>query len=154
MTKKFNVRVYFLLVEGSRLLVSDELIRGKAYTKFPGGGLEFGEGTRDCCMREALEELGQPIHVGEHVYTTDFYIQSAFRPEDQVLSIYYFATLTEPQAFRTSNIPFDFQQFERDEESFRWVELSALAPDDFAFPADQHVVKLLPEAFKRCFPDV
>ena len=49
----FNIRVYGVLVnENRQVLVSDELIRGKYYTKFPGGGLEYGEGTRDCLRRE------------------------------------------------------------------------------------------------------
>ena len=48
----FNIRVYGILInEQHQLLVSDEYIRGNYYTKFPGGGLEFGEGTRDCLVR-------------------------------------------------------------------------------------------------------
>ena len=53
----FNLRVYGILInEQNQLLVSDEYIRGMKITKFPGGGLEFGEGTRDCLKREFLEE--------------------------------------------------------------------------------------------------
>ena len=53
----FNVRVYgVLLDEEKRLLVSDEFIRGQYITKLPGGGLEIGEGTRDCLQREFKEE--------------------------------------------------------------------------------------------------
>ena len=49
----FNLRVYGILInEQNQLLVSDEYIRGMKITKFPGGGLEFGEGTRDCLKRE------------------------------------------------------------------------------------------------------
>ena len=48
-----SIRVYGILINGNKqLLVSDEFIRGGYYTKFPGGGLEFGEGTRDCLKRE------------------------------------------------------------------------------------------------------
>ena len=53
----FNVRVYGILKDSNNhVLVSDELIRGEYFTKFPGGGLEFGEGTRDCLKREFKEE--------------------------------------------------------------------------------------------------
>ena len=39
----FNVRVYGILInEKKQVLVSDEYIRGQYYTKFCGGGLEFG----------------------------------------------------------------------------------------------------------------
>ena len=74
----FNVRVYGVLVDReNRLLVSDEFIRGNYFTKLPGGGLEFGEGTRDCLTREFMEETGLTITVGAHLYTTDFFQISA-----------------------------------------------------------------------------
>ena len=45
---KFNVRVYGILInEKNQLLVSDEYDFGFPHTKFPGGGLEYGEGTRE-----------------------------------------------------------------------------------------------------------
>ena len=54
----FNLRVYGILInEQNQLLVSDEYIRGMKITKFPGGGLEFGEGTRDCLKREFLDYI-------------------------------------------------------------------------------------------------
>ena len=38
---RFNIRVYILLFDESResLLLSDEIVDGGFYTKFPGGGL-------------------------------------------------------------------------------------------------------------------
>ena len=60
--KRFNVRVYGILInESDELLVSDELIKGIQFTKFPGGGLEWGEGIQSCLEREFMEELNQPI---------------------------------------------------------------------------------------------
>jgi len=47
MQKRFNVRVYGILVQEGKLLVSDEYIKGYEITKLPGGGLEFGEGSAD-----------------------------------------------------------------------------------------------------------
>ncbi|RYY84950.1 MAG: NUDIX domain-containing protein, partial [Chitinophagaceae bacterium] len=77
----FNIRVYGLLLNDNReVLVTDEWIRGMRITKFPGGGLEFGEGTRDCLRREFEEEMQLHVEVGEHLYTTDFYQQSAYNP--------------------------------------------------------------------------
>jgi 8-oxo-dGTP diphosphatase len=139
---RFNIRVYFLLGDPShtRLLVADELIRQKPYTKFPGGGLEYGEGTHDCVRREAMEELGQDVEVTDHYYTTDFFMRSAFRETDQVVSIYYTARLVEEPRFRISSRRFDFQQDIQNEESFRWVAISDLDEDDFAFPADKAVI--------------
>src|SRR3954464_7827479 len=88
---RFNIRVYGLLINDKKqVLVSDEYIRGGYYTKFPGGGLEFGEGTRDCLKREFMEEMNLDVAVGEHLYTTDFYQMSAFNPKLQIISIYYY----------------------------------------------------------------
>ncbi|MBK6523590.1 MAG: NUDIX domain-containing protein [Sphingobacteriaceae bacterium] len=86
---RFNVRVYGILIQDSKVLVSDEYIKGNHITKFPGGGLEFGEGTIDCVKREFMEELNLPIEVESHFYTTDFFVASAFAPNNQVISIYY-----------------------------------------------------------------
>lgn len=74
MNGKFIIRVYGILInENKEVLLSDEYYKGVKITKFPGGGLNYGEGTIDCLKREALEEFGQPIEVIEHFYTTDFF---------------------------------------------------------------------------------
>ena len=53
---KINVRVYGILLDSrQRLLVSDEFIRGGYFTKLPGGGLEFGEGTSELHTRIIAE---------------------------------------------------------------------------------------------------
>jgi 8-oxo-dGTP diphosphatase len=142
---RFTIRVYFLLFDDSRtsVLVSDERIAGSAYTKFPGGGLEWGEGTVECAMREAREELGQDIEVTGHFYTTDFFVASAFHHQTQVISIYYTALLTAPQRFRSSERMHDFRLTEVDEESFRWVRIGDIHENQFSFPIDQKVAGML-----------
>ena len=86
----FNLRVYGILInEQNQLLVSDEYIRGMKITKFPGGGLEFGEGTRDCLKREFLEEMNLNVEVGKHLYTTDYFQLSSFNSSHQIISIFF-----------------------------------------------------------------
>ena len=81
---RFNLRVYGILINDQKqVLVSDEYIRGNYYTKFPGGGLEFGEGTRNCLKREFMEELELLVETGNHIYTTDFFQMSAFNKAHQ-----------------------------------------------------------------------
>src|SRR5947207_1982145 len=117
---RFNVRVYgVLLGERTEVLVSDEFIRGRYYTKFPGGGLEYGEGTRDCLKREFLEEMNLNVEVGEHIYTTDYFQISAFNPDHQIISIYYLVKALEPIAVRLSTSSFDF-----DEQQMKTYELT------------------------------
>lgn len=150
----FNVRVYGILInEQNQLLVTDELIRGQQYTKFPGGGLEFGEGTRDCLKREFLEEMNLPVAVGEHIYTTDYFQLSAFNPNHQIISIYYYVKPLAPITARLSTAAFDFdeQQMHRynqnnETESFRFIDWDKVTEDCVTLPIDKLVVRLLKES--------
>ena len=149
----FNIRVYgVLLNENRQVLVSDELIRGNYYTKFPGGGLEYGEGTRDCLRREFLEEMNLSVEVGDHLYTTDFYQESAFHPGHQIISVYYYVKALEPIRVRLSTIPFDFDEqqmsaYEKqnETESFRFIDWEKLSEDDVTLPIDKIVVRMVKE---------
>ncbi len=145
----FNVRVYGLLFDQQqRLLVSDEFIRGNYYTKLPGGGLEIGEGTRDCLAREFFEETGLTVEVGEHIYTTDFFQISAFNNIDQIISIYYMVKTDDPLQVKTKQKPFDFlpEQIanpQGESEVFRWVEWHDLNEEVMSLPIDKVVIQLL-----------
>lgn len=149
--KQFNIRVYGVLINEQRqVLVSDEFIRGQYYTKFPGGGLEIGEGTRDCLKREFLEEMDLAIEVLDHFYTTDFYQASAFNPDHQIISIYYLVKPLEEITARLSNTIFDFnhEQLEyyklaNEIESFRFIDWSDLTEESVTLPIDKIVVRLL-----------
>jgi len=147
----FNVRVYGLLINEQRqVLVSDEFIRGNYYTKFPGGGLEFGEGTRDCLKREFMEEMGLNVEIGEHLYTTDFFQMSAFNPEHQILSIYYYAKALEPIKAPLRTKPFDFDEREMklynetgETETFRFIDWEEFSEEAVSLPIDKVVAGLV-----------
>jgi 8-oxo-dGTP diphosphatase len=151
----FNVRVYGILMdEKKRVLVSDEFIRGNKYTKFPGGGLEFGEGTRDCLKREFLEEMGLEVAVTDHLYTTDFFQMSAFHPEHQIISIYYFAMALEPIRTPLRVTPFDFDDAQMEiyhktgeTETFRFIEWEEFSEHSVSLPIDKVVAGLLKKGF-------
>lgn len=145
----FNVRVYGILKDSqNRILVSDEFIRGNYFTKFPGGGLEFGEGTRECLVREFKEETGLDVTVGEHIYTTDFFQISAFNNKDQILCIYYYVHTAEPVQLKTSDKPFDFTPAQTADktacaESFRFIHWDDLTENEVHLPIDKTVVNLI-----------
>lgn len=147
----FNVRVYGLLIDSNkRLLVSDEFIRGNYFTKFPGGGLEFGEGTRDCLKREFKEETNLNVSVGDHIYTTDFFQISAFNNIDQIISIYYFVHANEPIDLATKTTLFDFAPHQvadprGEAEVFRWIDWHDVTEESVSLPIDKVVVRLLKE---------
>lgn len=148
MSYPFNVRVYGILIdEHQNVLVSDELIKGKYITKFPGGGLEFGEGTIDAIKREMMEETNTKVEVTAHFYTTDFFQASAFNPHAQVISIYYLikalSTLTVP----IKQKPFDFDEAKEGAISFRYIPINTISEEQFTFPIDKRVARMLKERF-------
>jgi ADP-ribose pyrophosphatase YjhB (NUDIX family) len=150
---RFNIRVYGILInEQKQVLVSDELIRGRRYTKFPGGGLEFGEGTRDCLSREFMEEMNLKVEVGEHLYTTDYFQLSAFNPDQQIISIYYLVKALEPIAVRMNTTAFEFDeqqlatyQERQETESFRLIGWDDFSDESVTLPIDKIVARMVRE---------
>ena len=137
----FNVRVYGLLInESNEVLLSDEREYGMEFTKFPGGGVELGEGLIEALKREFIEECSVEIEVLSHFYTTDFYEKSSFN-ESQVLSIYYLVKLISPLRLNFKISVFDFDELSN--QSFRWKKITELQEKDVTFKTDQRVVQLL-----------
>ncbi len=147
----FNIRVYGILInEHHEVLVSDELIKGNYYTKFCGGGLEIGEGTINCLVREFKEEMNLEIEVISHLYTTDFFQKSLFNPNHQLISIYYLVKAMEP-----INVPIRTTAFEFDEtqlniykktgqiESFRFVNWNEFSAETMTLPIDKIAAKMV-----------
>ena len=134
--KSFNLRVYALIIDEEYILVSRELIMGKYLYKFPGGGLEYGEGLTEGIQRESMEEMNQNLKDIEHFYTTDFYQQSQFDSKDQLIAIYYKAKLTS-KINNKLKVPIeDFPVFE-------WKKIIDFSGEDLHFPTDKFVFNLL-----------
>jgi len=146
-----NLRVYGLLIDkDKKVLVSDEYIRGAYITKFPGGGLEFGEGTRDCLKREFKEEMNLDISVDDHLYTTDFFQMSAFNPDHQIISVYYFVTALEPIRAPLRDQPFQFDEREMamyrktgETETFRFIPWEQFSSGELTLPIDKVVADIV-----------
>ena len=146
-----TIRVYGILInEKKQVLVSDEFIRGSYYTKFPGGGLEFGEGTRDCLKREFMEEMNLNVEVGQHIYTTDFFQLSAFNPAHQIVSIYYFAKALEEIRAPLRTKPFDFDEqqmkiyeLKKETETFRFIDWPEFSSETVTLPIDKIVADMI-----------
>lgn len=145
----FNIRVYgIILTESKQVVVSDEFIRGAYITKFPGGGLESGEGTRDCLKREIKEEMNLEAEIGDHIYTTDYYQISAFNSAHQIISIYYFVKPLEPVSVSFKQTPFDFEPQQiadpkGEAEVFRLIEWNDFDENSVTLPIDKIVVRML-----------
>jgi len=131
--KRFNIRVYGIWIHDTKILVNEEIIRGRQVIKFPGGGMEWGEGTIDCLKREWQEELNLDIEVTGHFYTTDFFQASAF-DDSQVISIYYLVKGPDPSAAIINN--------EQNERTY-WLDLAEITESSFTLPIDKIVGNML-----------
>ena len=132
----FNIRVYGLILESGSILLSKELIMGEEVIKFPGGGLEHGEGLIEGLNREFKEEMGQRIYNVKHYYTTDFFQRSSFKFTDQLISIYYTGKLKH-KVVNKINKP------KKEQPVFIWEKLERLNEVKFKFPIDQLIIKKL-----------
>lgn len=138
-TARFNVRAYGIWINRkNQVLVTEEQHLGRMIRKFPGGGLNFGEGLVDCLRREWLEELNVVPSVIRHYYTTDFFQRSAFQHDEQVISIYYLVEADVSPAAVTST---------DSDMRLIWIELAHLTPDTMTLSIDQHVAGLLQRDF-------
>jgi len=142
---RFNIRVYGIHVNNDgKVLVTDEYRLNMYMTKFPGGGLEFHEGTIDCLKRECMEELGCEIFNVQHFYTTDFFQPTTLVGKDihQLISIYYLFDMRKPYAFSSTNKIYDFDRVEG-AQTFRWIPIKELNQEMFSFPIDKKVAQMI-----------
>ena len=130
----FNLRVYALIIADDKILLSKELINNQMVLKFPGGGVEFGEGLVDALQRESKEEIGQQLKNLTHFYTTDFFQQSTFDKSEQLISIYYKAELTQMLKNKVDK-PI------KDQPVFEWKSINNMKNSDLHFPIDKLVLK-------------
>lgn len=141
--ERFNIRIYGLLInEFFEVLIAHEKRHNLEFSKFPGGGLEFGEGISDCLKREFLEETGIKVNPSNHFYTNDFFQKSAFNPKDQLISMYYFVESDQCENIPTGiEVDASLQQIEI--IKFEWINFKKLSGELFKFPVDQLVAEKL-----------
>ena len=143
MEKRYNIRAYGILINHKKeVLLSDEYRHKRRFTKFPGGGLEWGEGLKDCVVREFYEGTQKAVEVVEHFYTTDFFQLSAFNENDQLISVYYIVKMKDEDQLKTSGKLFDFKK-EEGAQSLRWVPQNEISEDQMTFPVDKVVAEML-----------
>ncbi|MGZ4034638.1 MAG: NUDIX domain-containing protein [Bacteroidia bacterium] len=146
--QKFNIRVYGILInEHKQVLVTDEFIKGQEITKFPGGGLEFGEGTIECVIREFMEETNNKVEVVDHFYTTDYFQVSAYNQSHQIISIYYIVKPVSAFEITTTEKTFDFNTRGEYAQTFRWLDLRSISENDFTLAIDKLVGEMLKKKY-------
>ena len=141
----FNIRVYGLLInENNEVLISDEFRGGVAFTKFPGGGLEFGEGIAEALKREFIEELELTVMVEELFYVNDHLQISAFNNQSQLIAFYYFVTSSKLDQLNLES--YDVPLLLNGEKQ-RWFPINKTLESVLTFPLDKIVSRKLIEKF-------
>ena len=141
----FTIRVYGLLVNKNKeVVISDEFRDGVFFTKFPGGGLEFGEGISTALIREFQEELELDVKVDSLFYVNDHLQISAFNNQLQLISFYYFVNTIDVEnlSFDTYEIPLKLNG-----EKQRWYPINYDLEDLLTFPLDKIVARNLNQLF-------
>ncbi|EKB59784.1 NUDIX hydrolase [Bergeyella zoohelcum] len=133
---QFSIRVYGCAVKDSHVLVSHEHYQGSYFTKFPGGGVEFGEGLHDALIREWKEEMGLDISIQAHFYTQDFFQSSAFDAAVQIVTVYYLVDILNEK---------QLEILDHRLQEVRWLPISSENP--MTFPVDQLVFEKLKSTF-------
>lgn len=137
MIDRINVRVYAVILKDRKILALHEEYVGEHLLKFPGGGMEYGEGVLECVSRELEEELNLKLINFEHLYTQENFMQSKFSDNEQLLSIYYLAEMEDENdlIIRDACI-----------EKTEWISLDA-EENPFPLPVDKVVFDLLKKKF-------
>ena len=86
----FNVRAYGILFNQDSVLLSKEWYANHPgpIFKFPGGGVNLGEGPVDCVIREFNEEANLLVSVHEIIHVGRGFVKSFFN-DTQVISLYF-----------------------------------------------------------------
>ena len=134
-------RVYGFLINNSKqVLVSAERFNGIPLIKFPGGGVEWGEGLQEALIREFKEELKISIGVKENIYFNDFPVESVIDKRYQVQAFFYHVEPLEPMRFSTV---LSLKPPEKNTENFIWVDFKNLSEELFTYEIEKEAVKAL-----------
>ncbi len=153
---RLNVRVYMVLTRNhdgdamQEILVSYERLPMGGVMKFPGGGLEWGEGTAACLRREALEELGQRVEVGELLHVSQNAHVSSFDSNQQVIAVHHLATLPDAIKFDDAGEKEDVQgqKVALMAQRLGWRKVDSLVPEDFEFASDREAWRAFLQGLK------
>ena len=138
---RFTQRTYGILINKKQeVLISDEFRFGRYFRKFPGGGVEKGEGILDALKREFKEELSLEIDSHEFLFFNDYFQQSSFDPNIQVTCFYYLVKCSGAQDLKLESYEIPLTE---DGEKQQWISINELNIETLTFPIDRDALRTL-----------
>lgn len=138
---RFTQRTYGILINKKQeVLISDEFRLGRYFRKFPGGGVEKGEGILDALKREFKEELSLEIDSHEFLFFNDYFQQSSFDPNIQVTCFYYLVKCSGAQDLKLESYEIPLTE---DGEKQQWISINELNIETLTFPIDRDALRTL-----------
>ncbi len=130
----FSCRIYGVLHEHGRVLLTRSAFRGRELVNFPGGGVEIGEAPMDALKREFVEETGLIVRPSRTLYASEGAHLSTQAPI-QIVSAYWLVERAGGELRSGGN--------GEDVLDLFWSEVARL-PVDEMFPADREFSARLP----------
>lgn len=134
MNRVFSCRIYGVLREGGKVLLTRSSFRGAEFVNFPGGGVEIGEAPGEALRREFLEETGLAVRPVRTLYASEGAHLSTQSPI-QIVSVYWLVERASGELRRGGNGDDVLDLF--------WADPAAL-PLEEMFPSDREFSSRLP----------
>ena len=131
----FSCRIYGVLFEKGKVLLTRSAFRGASFINFPGGGVEIGEAPMAALLREFVEETGLVVRPARTLYASEGAHLSTQAPI-QIVSAYWLVERVSGELRAGGNGDDVLNLF--------WADLARL-PLDEMFPADREFAGRLPE---------
>jgi 8-oxo-dGTP diphosphatase len=132
--RAFSCRIYGVLKESGKVLLTRSVFRGAPFVNFPGGGVEIEEAPMDALKREFSEETGLLIRPVRTLYASEGAHLSTQAPI-QIVAAYWLVERAGGELRVGGNGDDVLDLF--------WADPARL-PRDEMFPSDREFSALLP----------
>ncbi len=132
--RSFSCRIYGVLCDADKVLLTRSHFSGSSFINFPGGGVEIGEAPGDALRREFVEETGLVIRPVRTLYANQEAHLSTKAPI-QIVSVYWLVERVSGELRLSGNGDDVLELF--------WCDLGKL-PLHEMFPAEIEFCRNLP----------
>jgi 8-oxo-dGTP pyrophosphatase MutT (NUDIX family) len=133
--ERFSCRIYGVLTDGQKVLMTRSRFLTREFVNFPGGGVELGEAPVEALKREYMEETGLEIKPVRVLYASENAHFSTQAPL-QIVSVYWLVEKTGGVIRKGGNNDDVIDLF--------WADVDGI-PTDEMFPSDLEFAGRLPQ---------